>query len=330
MMDINQVPTFRKLAKQVFERQCLFNPYSTASYYARFIALIVRIQRYYEIEAEDDRVQLLCEVRDLLENQPEESPLESEFREYLSNLVEDLLLPPRPVELFPDLMTRPWKNEPISHHTLSVPGMLYPDIMRYYKWLVRTDKGHGQIVELGCWLGQATLCLAEGLALHMAGQRRYIHVVDSFRWENWMDQHVLMEKLPYNLKPGDSFIELFWAHCGDVRDLIQTHCAVLGATPAYHRSPEPFIWNGGDIGILVSDLSGDYELNVAAWETFRAALLPHDTIVVFNQYGNARAEGLRRFCRELSDELTPLHKVLGSAKAFRYRGSGGQRQSKSG
>ncbi|HXQ33452.1 MAG TPA: hypothetical protein VN843_05470, partial [Anaerolineales bacterium] len=78
-------------------------------------------------------------------------------------------------------------------------------------------------------------------------------------------------------------------------------------------------WEGQEIGILVMDFDDDKAVNEAMWRVFSPSFRPGNTIIVFNQYGNVRATGIREFCAERSRELIAVHKPIGSAKAFRYQ-----------
>jgi hypothetical protein len=48
--------------------------------------------------------------------------------------------------------------------------------------------GQGRIIDLGCWLGATSLCLARGLADNAQHRQPHpIEAIDRFIWESWMD-----------------------------------------------------------------------------------------------------------------------------------------------
>ena len=177
----------------------------------------------------------------------------------------------------------------------------------------------GAIVEIGPWMGGSTFCLASGLRENTRLGAHKLHVFDSFIWRDWMAQFTTDPILPARYRDGDNFIEAFHKSCAAFHDIIEvTQCEL--SSEGESTGLLPLQWSGGPVGALVVDHSDRYEANSAAWTVFAPFFVPRRTIVVFNQYGNLRAEELRRFCRDHRSELAPLHHLACSGRAFRFTG----------
>ena len=82
-------------------------------------------------------------------------------------------------------------------------------------------KGHGTIVDLGCWYGATTLSLARGLAANgQANSHRTVQALDLFRWEAWMDPIAEQVSLPKRYVQDQSFYE-------DVKDLLSVYGGLI-------------------------------------------------------------------------------------------------------
>jgi hypothetical protein len=213
----------------------------------------------------------------------------------------------------------PWASEISPAEAEAIPNMLEVDAMRYYVWLGRTLDPVGAVVEVGSWMGGSTACLASGLRQNPRLGERKLHVFDSFIWRDWMAQFATDPRLPMQYHDGDDFLETFLINCASFRDLLEiTRCELNSEG---ERSPltSPQ-WDRGPIGALVVDHSDYYGANAEAWTVFAPFFVPSRTIIVFNQYGNLRAEDLRRFCRDHRHELAPLHHLACSGRAFLFNG----------
>lgn len=66
--------------------------------------------------------------------------------------------------------------------------------------------GEGKIVDLGCWYGATTYCLAQGLAQNTRAKgNRTIEAFDRFIWQEGMDQIADSIQMPVIYQPGQSF-----------------------------------------------------------------------------------------------------------------------------
>jgi hypothetical protein len=133
--------------------------------------------------------------------------------------------------------------------------------------------GTGEVVDLGCWLGSATLALVQGLDQnpHAAARGRLVHAYDRFRWQEWMDPiaHGIAERYA----PGDSFVDEFERRVHGWRHRIEVHQEDLTDT----------IWSGGPIEFLFVDAMKNPELTLAIAREFFPPLLP-DAVVVHQDY----------------------------------------------
>jgi hypothetical protein len=106
------------------------------------------------------------------------------------------------------------------YHTYRRPASLYSMTTENELCFVETYarywfSGAGKIVDLGCWLGATTFCLARGLTQNSwAIHNRMIEAIDRFVWEEWMNPYCHM------YRPGDDFY-------GHARDLLQPYESVV-------------------------------------------------------------------------------------------------------
>lgn len=300
--------SLQAIAKEAFAGRIPIDPDSGAGFFLRFLVVMFDIQRYYNNESPATRPKLIESLTQLMAEYDDLEIKETEFEKYLRDNLSSLKLAGTTSTL---AERASWQIEMLSSETVSVPGMLYPDTMRYYKWLARTIEGAGAIVELGCWMGLSTCCLAEGLQQNLDAECKRIHVFDSFVWRPWMEVYCEAALITRaGLKDGDSFIALFWAFCGRFRPLLEVKPKFYGLSDSE--------WNDGPIILIVFDMADDYLTQECLWRVFSPNFIPGRTVIVFNQFGNARAEGIRRFCDDRSQHLLPVHKPMGSAKGFLY------------
>lgn len=141
-------------------------------------------------------------------------------------------------------------------------------------WLKRqiaTGGGDGAIVELGCWLGAATLALAEGLAERpnqAAGARR-IDVYDRFRFDD--QGHVVApSSTSVRYEEGASFRGHFDRRTAPAADLLEVHEGDVAVAEWDPARP---------IDLLFNDLSKTWDTWMAVRRTFYRALVPGSLVV---------------------------------------------------
>ena len=309
------LPLLRELALDLLDGKLYFDNYGPEAFCMRALLAIGALQTYYREELPSRRPPLLKELIALIDQFQSCGLRDSRVETFLGESIRELEF----ASADGLLQRSGWENEFVPKALRSIPTMLCPETMGYYKWLARTFSGVGDIVELGCWMGCSTCCLAEGLRQNPDACSRKIHVFDSFVWLDWMknfteDQHVLTT----DLRDGSSFFDYFWMQCEPYQDLLEVHRGALNTDNDKFDLPD-IEWKKQEIGILVMDFGDDRAANEAMWRVFSPSFLSDNTIIVFNQYGNARATALRKFCAERRQELLAIHKPIGSAKAFLYR-----------
>jgi hypothetical protein len=313
------LPLLRELALDLLDGKLYFDNYGPEAVCMRTLLAIGALQNYYREELPSRKPPLLKELVDLIDQFQSCGLRDSRIEAFLRASMRDLEF--ASADEF--LQRSGWENEFVPNAVSGIPTMLSPETMAYYKWLARTFSGIGEIVELGCWMGCSTCCLAEGLSQNPVARSRKIHVFDSFVWLDWMknfteDQRILRA----DLTDGSSFVDYFWMHCKPYHGLLEVHRSALNTDNDKFDLPD-IAWEKQEIGILVMDFGDDKAANEAMWRVFSPSFLSDNTIIVFNQYGNARATPIREFCAERSRELIAIHKPSGSAKAFRYKTGAG-------
>ena len=132
-------------------------------------------------------------------------------------------------------------------------------------------KGKGKIVDLGCWYGATTLCLARGLAANTrAVGYRTIEALDLFEWESWMDPIAQELCLPRQYEPSQSFYE-------DVKNLLSPYCPMVNVQRQnllqYQPPPEP-------IEMLFIDAMKTWELAAKIITCFFPLLMKRKSYVI--------------------------------------------------
>jgi hypothetical protein len=310
MDPVDRVQRLRELATLVLDRREMLEAFGAGEFYLRCAVMVGRVQHYFLREMPYWRVALSNEVEELLQLYQELGLNDECWHQYLKDARRDIQWSARSIASD----GAPWRSFPMVDQYVEWPNMLHPDTMSYLYWLGRTFEGRGDVVELGCWLGGGTRCLALGLM----GNRRYrtLRVFDSFKWSAYMsDMGRGLGFAELELREGDSFQHLFEGHCSGIpADLLAVTAATL---PDGRQAIE--LLDGASIGVVIFDMSQDFELTSQLWDLFSSRFVSGETVVVFQQYGAARGQDLRRFCQVHAFELQPLHKPEGSATAFLFR-----------
>jgi hypothetical protein len=313
-MNYTLLLSLRDLASDLLNGTIYFDNYGPEAFCMRLLLSIGALQSYYREEVPSRKSPLLEEFVGLLDQFQSCGLRDSRIEAFLRTSIRELEC----ANAGESLHRSGWENEPLSTTVSNIPTMLCPETRGYYKWLARTFRGIGDVVELGCWMGCSTCCLAEGLLENSDGGFRKIHVFDSFIWRDWMKNYTEDNQiLTAGLTDGSSFVDYFWKHCAPYRHLLEVHRSAFSTDCDNFDLPE-IEWKQQEIGILVMDLDDSRAANEAMWRVFSPSFSPDNTIIVFNQYGNVRATAIREFCAERRRELLPVHKPIGSAKAFRY------------
>ncbi|CAN5899454.1 hypothetical protein BH23ACT5_BH23ACT5_10640 [soil metagenome] len=136
--------------------------------------------------------------------------------------------------------------------------------------------GDGAIVDLGCWLGSATLALSAGLSGNERAFQARVLAFDSFIWDDWMSDAVGDHTEAAHLQPGDSFLPLFEAQLAEGRERVEVRSGNLADA----------VWEGGPIALLFNDASKSWRLANAIWQTFYAQCPPHTSLIVEQDFAH--------------------------------------------
>ncbi len=286
------------------------HPFSREHFLLEFGAFQNRLEMYFYREDQNDLCRLIEDCERLLAiDESLEKPY-SVLQKFLQDSARHLSRIQAPSD-----SRRPWSCEKLSPAVQHIPGMLHEDTRRYYKWLGQNYEGWGVVVELGCWFGSSTACLIDGLKTNSSFSGKHMHVFDSFRWRDWMRPYAAaLGVCVKHWRDGKCFLEDFRRNTRRASRSIVTHVTDIHPNSKASRSLR---WTGDPIELFVYDLSDDYTLTTAVWSQMCASFRPGTTIV-FNQYGNKNAVGLRDFILEKQNQLQPLHKPLASTKSFTF------------
>ena len=318
------LPYCERLAQKLFSRRLRLDPYSRELNLLRFSVSLYDIEKFFRHEEESERIALLKQLKYLIDRAPQIMADHPDFLEYLEDTMTHLTF----LGSQPQPQRGLWWNQTLSDHTLSIPGMVSLDTMKYYRWLGRQLSGAGEVVEVGCWMGRSTNSLAEGLAQNKLFDGHFVHALDQFTWDEWLDIHAQTHRDEFSeeaqpdldaLQIGESYVELFLKFASPYKHFIKPRRCYVYQNGKSGNIPE-LDWSGEPIELFIQDISSGGRLVRTVWDVVRPSFIPNKTIVVLQQYGHMRAEGLRSFCRENVDILRPLHKPHGVAKAFLFTG----------
>ncbi|HEY2800043.1 MAG TPA: class I SAM-dependent methyltransferase [Chthoniobacterales bacterium] len=131
--------------------------------------------------------------------------------------------------------------------------------------------GEGEIVDLGCWYGATTSCLARGLTQNRrAKQNRRIEAFDLFVWQDWMQEASKSVKFSTVPIPGQDFFRDVEAILAPYREIVHLHQQDL---MSYNPSREP-------IELLFIDAMKSWPLAQKIVTSFFPRLIPGVSIVV--------------------------------------------------
>lgn len=132
--------------------------------------------------------------------------------------------------------------------------------------------GSGALVELGCWLGAATIAIATGLNERVGAPVKF-HTFDRFRMED--QAHIFASAPDFNYEEGSSFRSLFDRRLGDLRSVTEVHEGPV----------EDAEWNG-PIDLLFNDVSKSWATWQSVRRTFFGHLVPGSAITVEQDFGH--------------------------------------------
>jgi hypothetical protein len=213
-----------------------------------------------------------------------------------------------------------WENESLPEQLASIPSTSEPQTLQYYKWLSGRAL-RGEIIELGCWLGASTYCIAAGAVCSPSRSSIEIQAYDSFIWETWMDNFTRNRTDGFQRPAaGHNYESLFEANLGSLKYMVRT---VQGAVPSGCSNVSSFIamarshLKGKKIPLLIYDMGSDYGIVRAMWSAFNPFMVNGTTVVVLSEADKLSSHDIRRFVLE-EHLLEPLHKIPRSTRSFIY------------
>ena len=156
-------------------------------------------------------------------------------------------------------------------------GMTSMSEQAYCEWYTaRLYTGHGEIVELGCWLGSLTRAMVHGLRRNRSVESgKRIHSYDLFRWHpSFAEALRLTPFANASYKDGDDFYPIYLETIKDVLGGVTPHKADLCTEK----------WTGGDIEFLVVDAMKYEALVRNIQRSFFPALMPRNGILMHQDF----------------------------------------------
>ena len=183
----------------------------------------------------------------------------------------------------------------------------------YLYWYAQNKySGKGEIVDLGSWLGSASVSLAKGLKgsgiVKMKDNR--IHAYDIFIWESWMDKEVKNTPLEGKYKPGDSFIDEYTKRISYWRDLIKVYPGDL----------KQIGWDKKyAIELLFNDASKSWDLTNSIIQDFYPSLIPGVSIYIEQDFAHYYTSWIHLVRYRFRDYFKPiLHIPFSGSVVFKY------------
>ncbi|MBK1635426.1 hypothetical protein [Rhodovulum adriaticum] len=185
-----------------------------------------------------------------------------------------------------------------------VPSMLSETERKLYFWAARDwAQGRGAIVDLGCFAGGSTACLAEGQ--RQAGHGAPIHGYDRFTATSGVKKRVLQ---PAGIPPfrGRDILPVAQALLSPWSDRVTLHPGEI----------EENGWHGGPIEILVLDACKSTEAIDRMSQTFYPALIAGGALVIQQDYFHWRQPWIAAQMERLADHFVPLAPCPDSTMIF--------------
>jgi len=171
-------------------------------------------------------------------------------------------------------------------------------------------RGAGAIVDLGCFVGSTTICLAQGLSANRAAKTARIHAYDRFLWEDWMQNWWTAKGLPAPELEGDSFLPEFLKQTLPWKDRIIVHPEDLAVSR----------WDNGPIEFLLVDVMKSSEVAESIAHRFFSFLLPGKSYVAHQDFAHSWTSWIHLLQFRLRDSFTVAADIPKSGTVvFRYR-----------
>jgi len=205
----------------------------------------------------------------------------------------------------------PWLRA--SAAAIDVPGMITDEEARYYEYIGTLYEGHGEVIELGPWLGKSTLHILRGLEKnqHFAGRR--LHVFDDFVWRaEWMDKSAPNDK---RLPNHACFRHLFEQAVYPVASRLKVTKAKIVDYDGNEALPR-IEWAGSPIEMMYIDCGRTLEVNEGWFKIFAPSFVPDVTLLIMEDWRTHRGRprlwyNQTLWFTEAHPEMKLVHEISG-------------------
>lgn len=205
------------------------------------------------------------------------------------------------------LRQSPWLSAFPENQDFTFPGsLLSMNERKMLRWLgAEAFTGIGCFVDLGAFSGSSARFFAEGLEVRKdALSRPQIHSFDLFRVSRDVDTQRIL-----NLPEGGDFLPVFQKNTAHVAEWIQAHRADVCAVSWPADKPIEF---------LFIDVAKSWKTNQKVIESFFPSLIPGQSIVFQQDYGNPWNPWVAVTMAYFADNLEPLVEEA-TSRLFHYR-----------
>jgi len=138
--------------------------------------------------------------------------------------------------------------------------------------------GHGEVVDLGSWLGSTTIPLTAGLLKNpkFRDSGRKVFAYDLFIWFDWMRPSVAGTDLAERYREGDNFVDEFKRRIAPLADSIEVREGDLKSIG----------WSGEPIEFLLVDAMKGWDLAAAIARDFYPSLIPENSLVFHQDFAH--------------------------------------------
>jgi hypothetical protein len=179
------------------------------------------------------------------------------------------------------LQTAPWITVDFTtpKAAIDAPGMMSWDERIMLCWLAEhVYQGHGEIVELGVFIGSSTISLASGLARNktVQGKTQRIHAFDLFAGE--YETKVIREQHGREVGADGNFLPIYEENIGAHRDFVSINAGDITTAQ----------WGGQPIEILFVDVLKAVQTIDPVVKTFFSRLQAGRSLVIMQDYNDPK------------------------------------------
>jgi len=173
---------------------------------------------------------------------------------------------------------------------LKIPTTTEDETLKLIHWLVRTTRPR-HILEMGCWLGHTSLMMAR------AYKKANIFAVDSFKWQMWMNNFLVIKNGQNFMQVNENFQDKFKEN---VKPLIQTKriIPVEWCNETITHLPIQFN-NEVTFDLVYLDFTRDSDELEKYWSLLKKCFIPNKTLIILNSLCFDLLKFLNAHAREL-------------------------------